>query len=163
MSATLTFRRPSIDIGFSMSPGSSFEAGFLLERIRQTVKSFLSAESLHGHAARELADTFLDSREENWDGYEGSPVSDETFLRTQEFLTRVLGRFPAPSASATPSGSLALEWFVSPHRRFLVSIGEDERIAYAGLFNSDPVHGTTAFSGDLPQEISQYLRRLFFL
>jgi hypothetical protein len=45
----------------------------------------------------------------------------------------------------------------------MVSIGVEDRISYAGLFGSDPVYGTTVFANNIPQEIVQNLRRLFFL
>jgi hypothetical protein len=111
---------------------------------------------------RELEDSFLDGREEGWDGYEALPVSDGAFLQARAFLNCALAHFPAPTVSATPGGTLNLEWFVSPQRRFLVSIGADERMAYAGLFGSDSIHGTATFAGDVPPEIVQHLRRLFY-
>ena len=123
----------------------------------------MCAKRQHAHALRQLQDTFFDSRQANWDGYEALPVSDAAFLRGRDFLNQLLPRFPAPTTSATPGGALALEWFVSPKRRFLVSLAEDSRIAFAGLFGPDVVHGTGVFSGDVPSEIIQHLKRLFFL
>jgi len=110
---------------------------------------------------QELTDTFLDCREEDWDGYGALPVEDSSFLRAQTFLSRLL-RFPAPTASATPHGSLTLEWFVSPRRRMMVSVGSDEQIAYAAVDGDQTAQGVTGFIQDIPQEISEHLSRLCF-
>jgi hypothetical protein len=162
MIATTIFRQPTSDVVSWTSPGTSPEADFLSQRLEEWIKDSENAESLYAPAIRELEDTFLDCRSQNWDGYEALQVSDETFLRSRQFLSRLMGQFPAPTTSATPGGSLAFEWFVSPKRRFLVSIGEGERIAYAGLFGADPAHGTAEFTDEMPPEIVQHLRRLFF-
>jgi len=161
MNATIAFGRPFFASDFSASPGTSSEAGSVRRHLQELHQAFVDAESLHGAATREMQDAFLDCREENWDGYDASPVSDTTFLRAREFLSQILPRFPAPTASAAPGGSLVFEWFVSPRRRFLASIGEDERVAFAGVFGSDPIHGTTTFNRDIPPEIIQHLVRLF--
>jgi hypothetical protein len=163
MSAATIFRQPGFDAAFWTSPGTSSEADVLSQRFEEWIKDSENAESLHGPAIRELEDTFLDCRGQNWDGYGAMPVSGETFLRARGFLNRLVTQFPTPTTSATPGGSLAFEWFVSPRRRFLVSIDQGERIAYAGLFGSDPVHGTAVFTDEVPQEIVHHLRRLFFL
>ena len=163
MSTTAEFRGISEGFGFCGSAGISPEAEFLNSQFHGVAEHFRNAETLHGQSTRELQDAFLDAREGNWDGYDALAVSDKAFLRAQRFLRAVLPRFPVPSSGATPSGSLSLEWFVSPKRRFLVSIGEEDQIAFAGLFGSNPIHGTTVFGDDLPPEITYYLNRLFFL
>ena len=160
---TQTFRRFSDDFSFSTTPGISVEAELLNRQFRDVAEHFRNAETLHGQATRELQDVFLDSREGNWDGYDALGVVDMVFLRAQRFLKEVLPRFPSPTFSATPAGNLSFEWFVSPRRRFLVCIGEEDRVAYAGLFGSDPIHGTAIFTDDVPSEIGDHLKRLFFL
>ncbi|MEI6656695.1 MAG: hypothetical protein WCP45_18170 [Verrucomicrobiota bacterium] len=114
-------------------------------------------------ALEELTDTFLDCREEGWDGYGAMPVEDASYLRAQAFLSRLLLRFPAPTASTTPHGSLTLEWISNPRRRMMVSVGCDEQIAYAAVYGDQTVQGVTSFFQDIPQEISDHLSRLYFM
>jgi hypothetical protein len=159
---TVTFRRLSSLSDGSPSRATSQEAIRISERLKEFSESFRQAETLHGHAIRELQDAFLDGRECNWDGYSALPVSDSAFLKASCFLDRTLNLFPPPTASATPSGSLSLEWFVSPERRLMVSIGDDELLAFAALLGSDSVHGTVSFVSDLPPEVGQHLKRLFY-
>lgn len=111
----------------------------------------------------ELTDTFLDCRSEDWDGYNALAIDDDAFLRTRELLSRLIHRFPAPTASATPHGSLTLEWIVSPRRRLMISVGSDEQIAFAGVFGTETVQGVANFVRDVPQEITHQLARLYYV
>jgi hypothetical protein len=124
-------------------------------------KKFVDAESLHAQTYREFCNIFLDSREDGWDGYSALAVSDSAFLRSEEFLKQCLERYPAPMSGGTPSGSLTFEWYVSPKQRFMVSIGADELIAYAGLFGSSTVRGTEPYVSDVPPIIWTHLNRLY--
>ncbi len=148
---------------FSFEP--SFAVGEDASNVRGSVAevraNLASAESLNARNLREFHDTYLDAREENWDGYSAKPVSDETFKRAHRFLEACLSVFPGPSTGATPSGSLSFEWYVAPTKRFIVSIDDGDEIAYAGLFGSASVHGTELFQAEPPQILAQYLSRLF--
>lgn len=118
--------------------------------------------SLDGHVFRELANTFLDARRENWDGRAAHAVKDAVFVRAAEFLGQCLRQFPAPSSGATPDGALTLEWTAGPGRQFLVSIGNDDQIAFAGLFDSSAVQGSERFIEEVPPEIWEHLDHLFY-
>jgi len=130
-------------------------------RSKKVLQSFQNAEALQAHAVRELQDAFLDSREPGWDGYGANAVPDEAFLRAKTFLDHVLKRFPSPTAAATPNGSLAFEWAPGNGRRFIVSIGEEDLLAFAGIFGSETVHGTATFVQDLPRSVGENLRRVY--
>jgi hypothetical protein len=162
MTNTLTYV-PAAGIGdYFPSHATSYEAKSVVQRICEWLDGASKVQSLQAPALGELADTFLDCREEDWDGYGAFPVEDSSFLRAQAFLSRLLMRFPAPTASATPHGSLTLEWIVNPRRRMMVSVGSDEQIAYAAIYGDQTVQGVTSFFQDIPQEISDHLSRLYF-
>jgi len=152
--------QPILNIGSSYASG--LEAQSLNEQIRDVERSFAGAESLHGQVVREFEDLFLDCREANWDGYDAEPVSNEAFVRADNFLRECLKSFPPPSPSVIPSGSLTFEWVVSHNRRFMVSVGKGDKISYAGLSGSDTLHGTAVFISKLPSEVNGYLRNLYF-
>lgn len=163
MSALLSNFTFDEDPILSSSPGLSEEANLLTTNLNEFVRDFESAESLNAPAVRELEDAFLDARSDGWDGYGALGVKDEVFARSRELLSQALCYFPAPAVYASPAGGIMLEWFVSPKRRFLISVGPEPRVSYAGLFGSNPVHGTAPDSGTLPREIVESLRRLYFL
>jgi len=154
--------RPVSPIGFSPSRATSDTASLLLEKIREWLQAASKTNSLHGEAITELEDAFLDCRVENWDGYGACPVEDAAFIRARALLTCLLVRFPAPTATATPRGSLTLEWIVGSKRRFIVSIDGEEQIAFAGIFGSETVQGVASYVQDVPKEVVRHLQRLFY-
>jgi hypothetical protein len=162
MTPSLTYRPNASGFDFTPSRATGTIASDLLDQLRKLIEAYQSAESLQGRAVRELQDTFLDCRCKNWDGYDALSVPDAAFLQAKEFLALAVRRFPAPTASAMPGGSLTLEWIASPSRRFMVSFSGDDQIAFAGVFGSATVQGTATFVNDVPMEISKYLVRLFF-
>jgi hypothetical protein len=153
--------RPDLDSGYASSNAAGVEADALESNLAAVEKKFADAESLYAQVHREFCNNFLDSRVEDWDGYGALPVTDAAFLRSREFLKKCLGRYPAPTSGATPRGSLTFEWLVGRDRRFMVSIGADDLIAYAGLFGSSTVRGTEPFVSDVPPTIWAHLGRLY--
>jgi hypothetical protein len=161
MSLTSFKYRPDLDSGYAPSNAAGVEANALESNLAAVEKKFVDAESLYAQTYREFCNNFLDSRAEGWDGYGALPVADAAFLRSREFLKKCLGRYPAPTSGATPNGSLTFEWLIARDRRFMVSIGADEVIAYAGLFGSSTVRGTEPFVSDVPSTIWAHLNRLY--
>ena len=140
---------------------SGSDAGVVGAGLEQVRRSFDAAFSLNGKARVELINSFLDARVPDWDGYDAFPVGDAAYARAERFLRRCLEQFPAPQCGASPSGSLVFEWSTAPDRRFMVSVGEEAHLAFAGVFGDDSKHGTAVFVRDLPTDIADGLRRLF--
>ena len=161
MSTTTLKYSPALPLSFFPSFAFSDEASGVRNRVAGVYATFTDAESLNAQNVRDFHNTYLDAKEQNWDGYDAKPVSEVTFKRAKVFLEKCFGRFPAPSSGATPSGALSFEWYLGPTKRFIVSISDEDEIAYAGLFGSASVHGTEAFHGELPQALPQYLNRLY--
>ena len=161
MTATLSFR-PTANLNANPSRATSSEADDIREKFQRFSESLQRAESLFAHPIRELGDAFLDCRHEDWDGYDAQPVPDEAYLQTKALLSQALSAFPAPTASANPSGSLTLEWFAAPSRRLMVSVNGEQQLAFAGLFGSETVQGTASFLDDFPLELFWHLKRLYY-
>jgi hypothetical protein len=162
MTATLSFR-PTANFNANQSRATSSEADDIRRKFQGFSESLQQAESMFAVPIRELGDTFLDCRRENWDGYDAHAVSDEAYRQAKALLWQVLGVFPFPSASANPSGSLTLEWLATPSRRLMVSLNGEQLLAFAGLFGSETVQGTTSFVGDFPLELFSLLKRVYYL
>jgi hypothetical protein len=161
VSTALNFRYSADTFDSGPSRATSDEATRLSEALEKVSQSFQKAEALQGYAVRELQDAFLDSREPDWDGYGAHAVPDEAFLKARTFLEHILRRFPSPTAAPTPNGSLAFEWAPGNGRRFIVSIGEEDLVAFAGIFGSETIHGTATFVQDLPRSVGENLRRVY--
>ncbi len=146
---------------FSPSPATGGDATDIRDSLREVRSSLMSVYTLRGEAVSELQDVYLDCRYSNWDGYEARAVTHEAYLQTKQFLDQVLDSCPPPTASATPSGSLTLEWVSGPRRRFIVSLDGQTEFAFAGVFGWETVQGTAAFSGDVPSVVFQHLSRVY--
>jgi hypothetical protein len=161
MTTALGFHYSADSFSATPSWATSCEAATVFEALQEVSQSFQSAEALQAQIVRELQDAFLDSREDDWDGYGAQAVPDGAFLRARIFLDQVLRSFPSPTAAATPNGSLSLEWTPRKGCRFIVSIGEEDLVAFAGVFGSETVYGTATFVEDLPGSVDQNLRRVY--
>ena len=162
MIATTTLKYlPGVPSSFFPSFALGVEATYVRKGVADAHANFITAESIHAQNMREFQNMFFDTKEENWDGYAARPVSAATYYRAKAFLKQCLGRYPAPASGATPTGSFSFEWYVAPTKRCIVSISEEDELAYAGLFGSATVHGTETFHGELPPAFSQYLGRLY--
>lgn len=107
----------------------------------------------------ELAD---ECGEDEWDG-EGACALDFTAVQNAENFVRVFpDNLPAPDVSPEPDGSISLDWIVSRHRLFSLSIGAGNRLAFAWLDGSDTGHGVARFDGTtVPVRILDGIRALF--
>lgn len=97
---------------------------------------------------------------EGWDGYGAAPVQEETFRQAYRVLEALPLGTHAPSVGAEADGHLTLEWYRSSRWVLSVSISPDRMIYYAALLGSSKRSGTEPFSGDVPAEIIQIIRRL---
>lgn len=58
---------------------------------------------------RGILDQYKDL-EWNWDGHSALPVSDETWLNAERFLTRLNPEMPLPTIYPNPNGTLSFRW-----------------------------------------------------
>ena len=162
MTATLTYNaRMGNDVYFP-SYATSMEATTVLDRLRDWCSSRDRAETLRARSYSELDDTFLECREKDWDGYGGFPVEPSAYYRARCLMASLLDKFPAPAVGGSPHGSITLEWMTGQRRRVMVSIGEEERIAFAAVFGEETLQGVSSFIRDVPREITALLARLYY-
>jgi len=162
MTATLTYdARMGNDVYFP-SYATSSEASIIRELMGGWWTSRDRAESLRARSYSELDDTFLECQEEDWDGYGAYPVDPSAYYRARCLMASLLDKFPAPAVGGSPHGSITLEWLSGQRRRVMVSIGEEERIAFAAVFGEETVQGVASYIRDVPREITALLSRLYY-
>jgi hypothetical protein len=99
---------------------------------------------------------------QDWDGYEGIPISDETFLEAIEIIRLLPKELPLPEVMPEPTGEIAFEWYKDRKHVFVISVGGKERLSYAGLFGTgSETHGFESFSDRFPQSFVSHIKRLF--
>jgi hypothetical protein len=109
----------------------------------------------------ELFDVYEDCHQPNWDGYEATAITRETYLNAFRFLESLPLGTPAPSVGAEPDGHLTLEWHRSPRRTLSVSVSPDGDMHYAALLGSSKAYGTEPFFGDAPKAVLDLIHRVY--
>ena len=162
MTATLTYNVRQGNDSYLPSYATSQDATTVFNRLHEWLAARDRAETLRARSYSELDDTFLDCRENDWDGYGALPVETGAYYRARSLMSALLDKFPAPAVGGSPHGSITLEWMTGQRRRVMISIGEDERIAFAAVFGEETVQGVASFIRDAPREITALLSRLFY-
>ena len=113
-------------------------------------------------ALEELEKVYEECLEANWDGYGAMPISRETYSEARKLLRMMPSSLPRPDISAEPDGEITFEWYKEKYSVFVISVGGNNLITYAGLFGkSNKIHGTEYFADELPEIICHCIRRLF--
>jgi len=113
------------------------------------------------HALEELEGVYEECLETNWDGYGAMPISRETYSEARKLLRMVPSSLPRPDISAEPDGEITFEWYREKYSVFVISVGGNNLITYAGLLGkSNKIHGTEYFADELPEIIRHCIRRL---
>ncbi len=99
---------------------------------------------------------------ENWDGYGANPVTRKTYYEAMRLVQILPSRIPKPEILAEPSGEIGLEWYKNKYSVFVISVGGEGVITYAGLFGEgNKTHGTEKFTSQLPENILANIKRVF--
>jgi hypothetical protein len=126
-----------------------------------------SAERSHalfgGKAAAisELMSLSNECSEPGWDGDAAAAVDPVAVAAAQEFVRVMPEDVLLPEFAAEPDGSISLDWVRSRHRRFTLSIGGSNRLAYAWLDGADKGHGVARFDGThVPPRVLEGIRSI---
>jgi hypothetical protein len=95
----------------------------------------------------------------NWDGYGAKSVSTKTIIKTIQFLNRLSEKQRLLCEFAPePDGEMAIEWYAGKNNVFAISIGEEDKINFAGLYsNGSKINGViNSYEEDI-QIIHQYI------
>jgi len=144
--------------------GVSKEATVLQEQYKITLTHlFVDNESIEGrlregfYLLQEVAEEY---NELNWDGYGALSVSENS-LENAKNLVRILPTdIPLPEIEVDPDGEVSFDWYNDADDVFSVSIGETGKLAFAGMFGRNEVHGVEHFYNEMPGAILFYLRRM---
>jgi hypothetical protein len=108
------------------------------------------SESLFGvknAAISQLWTLFSECVEADWDGNDAEPMTAVAAGAVVAFIRSMPDGLPMPELAPEPDGSISLDWIQSRYRRFSLSIGCTDRLAYAWLDGSDKGHAVARFDG----------------
>ncbi|MEE8429943.1 MAG: hypothetical protein V3S16_01715 [Candidatus Desulfatibia sp.] len=110
----------------------------------------------------DLYAVYKECSEVNWDGYGAQPISKKAYLEAGKLIRLLPSNIKEPEIVPEPTGEIAFEWYIGKRFIFVISVGGNNSIAYAGLFGStSKTHGTEYFGTKLPSIIVDNIQRLF--
>jgi len=103
-------------------------------------------------AEKEIAISHLrhlanDCAEPGWDGNAAFAIDSDVLQNAEDLVRSLPYGIPAPECAPEPDGSISLDWIQSRKRMFSLSIGSNNRLAYAWLDGTDKGHGVACFDG----------------
>jgi hypothetical protein len=138
----------------------------LLATCRKVFGGLERTETIHSKVQiwMDLYKILAEYSSENWDGEGAVAISEKAIIEALRFVknlpTYVVG-LPLPEITADNDGEISLEWYKNNREVFVVSISGKNRIAYAGLFGTNDIHGTEFFGESIPPIVLINLQRLF--
>ncbi len=137
--------------GFSRpSSAISSEAQAVRNVASEMVQHAERSKSLFGaksEAISQLWTMFDECSEPDWDGSGAEPLNGVAAGAVVSFIKALPERVPMPEIAPEPDGAISLDWIESRHRRFSLSFGRNNRLAYAWLDGSDKGHAVARFDG----------------
>ena len=107
-----------------------------------------------------LIDAYEESRNEEWDGPQSSPTTVDTYITAAEFVQALPSFVSDPNIDVSPQGRILIEWYSGPRNVLTISVGRSGELAYSSLRGRKKITGTDLFSGFVPHEIVQELRKI---
>jgi hypothetical protein len=99
--------------------------------------------------------------EPEWDSDGASAVTPIAVSLAEGFIRALPDGVPLPEFAPEPDGSLSLDWIQSRNCLFSISVGSNNRLAYAWLDGADKGHAVARFDGDrIPPRIVEGIRAI---
>lgn len=154
---------------FSIQPsgmGIDQESGKVNNTLRDVIKKLKDSEAitfrrLLGDMHEFLVEIVKECSSENWDGYGAHAITGGAYEEAKKIINILPSSIPAPELVPEPNGEIGFEWRKGKGRVFVISVGGNYLITYAGIFFGNKVHGSEYFEDNFPFAIRQYLRRLY--
>lgn len=108
----------------------------------------------------------------NWDGEDGKPVSRRTIELTRKIVEAIFASLPlsTPPPDLVPEsdGEISVNWVLDAKRMFALSIGEHEKLNFAGQFgDKGALHGWTPVDetgdGSLEGSVAEMAKKVALL
>ncbi len=111
--------------------------------------------------ADELRQVRFECLTPNWDGYDSPPVEYITLIHAETFLYNLPDDVAKPDLGAEPGGLLTLEWYQSLGRLLSISIGKNNCIYYAAIYDGEKWCGHKILKGNkIPQIVLDLIRKV---
>lgn len=142
----------------------STEAAAVREAASKVVEFAERSQVLFGEKSVAISQLWTlanDCDEQGWDGYDASAINQAALFTAEQFLRALPHDIPIPEFAAEPDGSISLDWIVSRNRLFSLSVGANNRLAYAWLDGADRGHAVARFDGNnVPARVLEGIKEI---
>lgn len=108
-----------------------------------------------------LIDAVEMALEGGWDGYESEMVLPQAILSSARFIEVLPFDVPLPEVSVEPDGEIAFDWQGAVDRIFSVSLGENQKMSYSGVFGDEDLYGSAFFVESLPRNVLRAIQKVY--
>lgn len=109
----------------------------------------------------ELSQIYVNFRQPNWDGYNASPITAETFFAAKSFFELLQDSINVPEVMADPDGDIAFEWN-NKDNSLTVAVNSTGHIAFAGYFRDNAtIHGSEAIDDSAVETVERLIDRVY--
>lgn len=132
------------------SSAVSAEADIARQTAHAVVESAERSHALFGGKAAVLSELISlanECCEPAWDGDGSAGINPLAVATVEDFVRALPADICVPEFAPEPDGSISLDWTVSRYRRFTLSVGGSNRLAYAWLDGADRGYGVARFDG----------------
>jgi hypothetical protein len=152
-SNVITFGRHT---GEAVQPFSEFSTAVSLEaNIVREVGSILiqnaeTSHSLFGVKASMISEILAlvdECEEENWDGEGAKAIDDRVAGRAVSLIRALPAGVRMPEIAPEVDGRISLDWILTQHSFFSISVGPSNRLPFAWVDGSESGHGVARFDG----------------
>ena len=155
---------PSIYVIGRSSEKAVSETAEYLSSIYREIKTHhsqsLSLSQQKRSTEEALIDAVCDSARDNWDGYGAIAVSGKSYQHAMSFIEAMTPGIPVPDVSVDPDGEVCFIWYSNDRWLFSVSFSDKGRLAYAGLFGRNEIHGNEYYIDRIPDALHSFIKRV---
>ena len=137
--------RPGYAAPRRIAPGHSavsYEALEVQKVLSGVAKHTEKSQALFGEKAASISQLRALNSDCDEPGWAINPMAVDL---AEDFVRALPDRIPMPEFAAEPDGSVSLDWIQSRSRLFSISVGSNNRLAYAWLDGTDKGHGVARF------------------
>lgn len=136
-----------------------------IQQVTNSLMEFAErSEALSGAKSAAISEVYslaLECSLPDWDGEDALAVSLQTVQMAVDFIRALPNDIPIPELVPEPDGSISFDWIRSRNRVFSLSIGTNDRLAFAWLSGTDKGHGVARFNSRVvPQKILDGVREI---
>jgi hypothetical protein len=151
-------------LAFPSNFGVSDGAGTVERQARELQHVFDQSITIGKHykeTLKSLAKANEECSVDDWDGYGAKAIDRVSFVNAISFARMLPMHVPVPEIYIDPDGEVTFEWYLGPRRAFNITVTANDKLAFAGIFGVNKIHGVEYLGDELPETILDSISRIF--